>query len=167
MSGARTAVRTAVILSVVTLVVAIVGFVVTLILNAFVLDKYNAYGEVPIPGSGSVQLPAGQVTVSFHTAVIGTPNGGGLPVPQLGMRIDPPDGVPDPAVTESYGSTTTVNNDSHVYEYGWFKFRPRARTTSRPRVRSTDTSTRDWRLGAKAPTARWCGYSSCWPGSPC
>lgn len=101
-------------MSAVTLVVAGVGIVATLIVNAFVLDKYNAYGEVPIPGSGSVQLPAGQVTVSFHTAVIGSPNGGGLPVPQLGMAIDPPAGVPQPAVIESYGSTTTVNNDAHV-----------------------------------------------------
>ena len=45
------------------IVVAVVGFVATLILNAFVLDKYDAYGEVPIPGSGSLQLPAGEVTV--------------------------------------------------------------------------------------------------------
>ncbi|ORV99809.1 SHOCT domain-containing protein [Mycobacterium kyorinense] len=100
--------------SVLTLVVAVIGFAITLILNLFVLDEYNAYGEVPIPGSGSVQLPAGQVTVSFHTEVISSPSGGGLPVPRLGMRIDPPDGVPDPAVTESYGNTRTVNNDAHI-----------------------------------------------------
>jgi hypothetical protein len=96
------------------MVVGVVGFVVTLVLNAFVLDKYNAYGEVPVPGSGSLQLPAGEVTVSFHTEIIGTPTGGGLPVPRLGMDIDPPVGVPGPKVTENYGSTTTVNNDAHV-----------------------------------------------------
>ena len=39
------------IASILTLVVAVVGFIVTLVLNAFVLDKYDAYGEVPIPGS--------------------------------------------------------------------------------------------------------------------
>ena len=33
-------------------------FIVMLILNAFVLDDYDAYGEVPIPGSTSLQLPA-------------------------------------------------------------------------------------------------------------
>jgi hypothetical protein len=114
MSGARVAARVAVVLSVVTLVVAVAGFVLTLVLNAFVLDKYNAYGEVPVPGEGSLHLPAGQVAVSFHTQVIGSPSGGGLPVPQLGISIDPPAGVPQPAVTESYGSTTTVNNDAHV-----------------------------------------------------
>ena len=76
-SGRPVAVRIAILVSVVMIVVAVVGFVVTLILNAFVLDKYDAYGEVPIPGSGSLQLPAGEVTVSFHTEVIGRPAGAG------------------------------------------------------------------------------------------
>ena len=89
------------------------GFIVLPMLNAFVMDKFNAYGEVPIPGSASLYLPAGKVTVSFHTQVISGPSGGGLPVPQLGMDIDPPQGVPDPAVTENYSGTTTINNDAH------------------------------------------------------
>lgn len=98
--------------AVVMLVAAVAGFIVTLVLNAFFLDKYNAYGEVPIPGSGSVHLPAGDVTVSLHTLVIG--DGGGLPVPPLGITIKPPEGAQQPAVSESIGSTTTVNNDAHV-----------------------------------------------------
>jgi Short C-terminal domain len=114
MNGARVAVRIGVVTGVLTLVVAVIGFVGTLILNAFVFGKYNAYGEVPIPGSGSLHLPAGEVTVNFHTEVIGSPRGGGLPIPQLKLGIDPPAGVPQPTVTESIGSTTTVNNDSHV-----------------------------------------------------
>jgi putative oligomerization/nucleic acid binding protein len=95
-------------------VVSVAGFITVLVLNAFFLDKYNAYGEVQVPGSGSVNLPAGDVTVSFHTLIIGSTNGGGLPVPPLGVTITPPDGVAQPAVTESIGSTTTVNNDAHV-----------------------------------------------------
>jgi hypothetical protein len=95
------------------LVVSVIGFITTLVLNAFFLDKYDAYGEVPIPGSGSLHLPAGEVTVSLHTVVIGGPSGG-LPVPPLGVTIIPPDGVAQPVVTESIGSTTTVNNDAHV-----------------------------------------------------
>ncbi len=102
------------IASILTLVVAVIGFIVTLVLNAFVLDKYNAYGEVPIPGSSSLHLPAGEATVSFHTQTIGSPSGGGLPVPQLGLTIVPPEGIPDPQVTESWGTTTTVNNDAHI-----------------------------------------------------
>lgn len=96
------------------MVVAVGGFIVTLVLNAFFLDKYNAYGEVPIPGTGSLYLPAGEVTVSLHTVVISGPDGGGLPVPPLGVTISPPDGMAQPSMTESIGGTTTVNNDAHV-----------------------------------------------------
>jgi hypothetical protein len=112
-TGARLAARILVVMAVVTMVVGAVGFVVTLVLNAFVLDKYNAYGEVPIPGSGSLHLPAGEVTVSLHTQVISSPSGGGLPVPRIGFDIVPPPRVGDPAVTESFGGTTTINNDAH------------------------------------------------------
>ena len=69
------------------MVVAVAGFIASLVLNAFFLDKYDAYGEVAIPGSGSLHLPAGEVTISLHTVVIGSPNGGGLPVPPLGVTI--------------------------------------------------------------------------------
>ncbi len=100
--------------AIVMVVVSVGGFIVALVLNTFFLDKYNAYGEVPIPGSGSLYLPAGEVTISLHTMVIGSPNGGGLPVPPLGVTIAPPDGVAQPVVMESIGSTTTVNNDAHV-----------------------------------------------------
>ncbi|OBI65982.1 SHOCT domain-containing protein [Mycobacterium sp. E796] len=99
--------------AVVLMVVSVAGFIVALVLNAFFLDKYNAYGEVPIPGSNSLNLPAGEVTISLHAVVVGSPNGG-LPVPPLGVTIAPPDGVAQPALSESIGSTTTVNNDAHV-----------------------------------------------------
>jgi len=99
--------------AIVVMVASVVGFIVALVLNMFFLDKYNAYGEVPIPGSGSLYLPAGEVTVSLHTTVIGSTNGG-LPVPDLGVTISPPEGVAQPVVTESVGSTTTINNDAHV-----------------------------------------------------
>ena len=114
MTGQRTAARILIWISILTLVVSVAGFIATLILNAFVLDKYDAYGEVPIPGSSSLRLPAGEVKVSFHTQVIGSPGGGGLPVPELKLRLVPPDGVSDPKVIENFGSTTTVNNDAHV-----------------------------------------------------
>lgn len=112
MSG-RAGPRVAVVVSVLTLVTAVVGFIVTLVLNAFVLDDFDAYGEVPIPGSGSIELPAGEVTVSFHTVTTGQPTSG-FPIPALSINIDAPDGAPDPVVTESIGGTTTVNSDTHV-----------------------------------------------------
>jgi hypothetical protein len=114
MSGRRTVPRVLLTVAIVTMVLSVVGFIVALILNAFFLDKYNAYGEVPIPGSASVHLPAGEATISFHTQIIGTTSGGGLPLPDLRMNIDPPEGVADPEVTESIGSTTTVNSDARV-----------------------------------------------------
>jgi hypothetical protein len=95
------------------MVIAGIGFVVSLILNAFVFDEYDAYGEVPIPGSSSLHLPAGDVTVTFHTIVIGGTNGG-LPVPALKYRIGAPEGVAEPQLTEDYGTTTTVNNDARI-----------------------------------------------------
>jgi len=114
MTGGRTAPRIFILAAVLTLVVSVIGFIVTLVLNAFVFDEYDAYGEVPIPGSSSLHLPAGEATVSFHTQTIGSPSGGGLPVPQLGLAIVPPEGIPKPEVTESWGTTTTVNNDARV-----------------------------------------------------
>jgi hypothetical protein len=114
MTGRRTAPRIFILASILTLVVAVVGFIVTMVLNAFVFDEYDAYGEVPIPGSSSLHLPAGQATVSFHTQTIGSPSGGGLPVPQLGLTISPPEGVAEPEVTQSWGTTTSVNNDAHI-----------------------------------------------------
>ncbi|OBH84049.1 hypothetical protein A5681_20385 [Mycobacterium scrofulaceum] len=99
--------------AIVVMVVSVGGFIAALVLNAFFLDKYNAYGEVPVPGSGSLYLPAGDVTISLHSVVISGPDRG-LPVPPLGVTIAPPDGVAQPVVTESIGTTTTVNNDAHV-----------------------------------------------------
>jgi hypothetical protein len=101
------------VVAVVTLLAGLVGFITTMVLNAFVLDEYDAYGEVPIPGSNSQHLPEGEVIVSFHTIIIGSGDGR-LPVPRMSIHITPPDGVPDPVLTEDIGGTTTVNNDARV-----------------------------------------------------
>jgi hypothetical protein len=109
----RTGPRIAILAAVMALVVGGVGLVAMLILNAFVLDEYDAYGEVPVPGSTSLQLPAGEVTVSFHTMVTGSPSSG-FPIPDLKFSITPQQGTAKPEVTESVGGTTTVNSDTHV-----------------------------------------------------
>lgn len=98
-------------MAIVMMVVSILGLVGSIMLNAFAFDKYDAYGEIGIPGSADLTLPAGEVTITFHTLAIGSSGGGGLPIPALGMNIEPPPGVPQPEVTENYGSTTSVNND--------------------------------------------------------
>ncbi|BBX11173.1 hypothetical protein MNVM_02540 [Mycobacterium novum] len=112
MSGVRATRRVPVVVAAVLMAIGVIGFVVALMLNIFVLDRYNAYGEVPIPGTGTVHLPAGEVTVSLHTRVISSPSGGGLPVPPLSLGVVAPAGAADPEFTESVGITTTVNNDS-------------------------------------------------------
>lgn len=99
--------------AILTLVVAVGGFIVAIVLNVFVFDEFDAYGEVPIPGSGSLHLPAGEVTISFHTAVTGG-SGGSFPVPPLELGLRPRGGGPEPVVTETIGSTTTVNSDVRV-----------------------------------------------------
>ncbi len=108
----RTGPRILTAVAVLTMLASAVGFVLVLVLNAFVFDEYDAYGEVPIPGASSLDLPAGDVTVTFHTVLIGG-SGAGLPVPALKYRITGPSGT-DPELTEDYGSTTTVNNDARV-----------------------------------------------------
>ncbi len=110
----RTGPRVLTWVAVLTMVVSLIGFVVSLILNAFVLDEYDAYGEVPIPGSANLHLPEGDVTVTFHTVLIGSNGGGGLPVPPLRYRIAEAGSDTEPELTEDYGATTTVNNDARV-----------------------------------------------------
>lgn len=109
MAGSRTAAR--VVTAVVGALVAIsVGGLITLaVLSAFVWDRFDAYGEIPIPGAASVELPAGKVTANFHVRSAGK----GTAVPPLTMNIEPPPGVADPQVTEDLGGSVTVNNDIH------------------------------------------------------
>lgn len=92
------------------LVAGAVGLIVSLLMNVFVFDEFDAYGEIPIPGSERIHLPAGEVTINFHTFSTGS-SSGGFPVPPLKIRIVPPEGAPDPVLTETMGSTTSVNND--------------------------------------------------------
>jgi hypothetical protein len=113
MKGGWTVPRILAVSGILTMIVGGIGFVVVVALNAFVLDEFDAYGEVPIPGTGQVQLPAGEVQISFHTAVTGSPSGS-FPIPALKLGIDPPAGAPEPVLTESHGTTTTVNSDTHI-----------------------------------------------------
>jgi hypothetical protein len=114
MSGRRTAPRILLTFALVTMVVSIAGFVISMVLNAFVLDEYDAYGEVPIPGSEVLHLPAGEVTVTFHTLLTGSTSGSGLPIPKLGISINPSEGLAKPTLVENVGSTTSINNDTRV-----------------------------------------------------
>lgn len=109
---AWTAARAVRLSAILTLIAGGAGFILMMCLNAFVLDEYDAYGQVPVPGEGKVELPAGDVKISFHTLMVGSSNG--FVLPPLKLSIVPPDGVEDPVLTESHSGTTSVNGDTHV-----------------------------------------------------
>ncbi len=98
------------------LVVSVVGFVASIVMDMFI-DDYKDYGEVPIPGSQRLHLPAGDVVVSFHAVMPGANEGertDPIPKPQnLELVITPPSGVAQPSVTEKIGSGTADNSEVH------------------------------------------------------
>lgn len=102
-------------------------------------EKYGDYGEIPIPGSGEVRLPAGEVIISFHVRGYG---GRGLTLPELNFDITPPPGSPDPTVTEDFGGTVSVNDDAH--RRVWFM---RVPTAGRSAARATQDHCGTARLG--------------------
>jgi hypothetical protein len=116
MSGKRTVAEIVVRVSFAMVAVSIVGFLLTLAFDRLVSDDYDAYGKVPVPGSSSLHLPAGDVTVSFYTQLARPPaeEDGPVPVPELTMQLIAPDGVADPIVTENRGGSTTIGTDAHV-----------------------------------------------------
>jgi hypothetical protein len=100
--------------SVALVIVSIVGLVVSIIMNGFVLDKFDAYGEVPIPGTRTLHLPAGDVTVDFHSRYPkGADTDQPIPIPEdLEVTITPPNGVAEPTATESNGHDCGANTDN-------------------------------------------------------
>ncbi len=73
----------------------------------FLLFK-GPYGEVPIPGSATVHLPAGEVDVSLRTAG----PAGDVSVPPLSIRFFGPDGTTQPEVIESPRSKYADSQDN-------------------------------------------------------
>jgi hypothetical protein len=67
------------------------------ILLAFVLSDQDAYGELPIPGSTRLHLPAGEVDVTFRTDAHAEEE----PPPPMTLRVVGPDGIPRPEVLEA------------------------------------------------------------------
>ncbi|MCW1960418.1 MAG: SHOCT domain-containing protein [Mycobacterium sp.] len=87
-----------------------IGGLITTAVVGVTGDEYGSYGELSIPGSGDIHLPAGEVMISFHVRNYG---GRGLTLPRLNFDITPPPGVADPTVTEDFGPTVSVNDDAH------------------------------------------------------
>ena len=108
MNGGRASRIVTIVVSVLA-AISVGGLIVTAVLG-ITGEKYGNYGEVPIPGSGIVRLPAGEVIVSFS---ISDHQDRGMRVPPLTMDITPPAGVSDPLVTEDLGDMVAVGDDAH------------------------------------------------------
>jgi hypothetical protein len=93
------------------LIVSVVGLIASMA-YPIEFDGFDAYGEVPIPGTRTLHLPAGDVTVGFHGLY---PEGADIdkpiPMPQdLEVTITPPSGVPEPKVTKILGEASGDRN---------------------------------------------------------
>jgi hypothetical protein len=88
------------------------GFIASLVI-AGLSNAYKAYGEVPIPGSARLHLPAGDVVVSIHTEVL-EPEGEPVIPQNLELVITAPSGAPEPSVTDQLGDDIyTGTSDAH------------------------------------------------------
>ncbi|WP_157680236.1 SHOCT domain-containing protein [Mycobacterium dioxanotrophicus] len=112
MNGTRKAPKIATAVSGVLLAVGVAGAIVTALLNAFVFADSAAYGEVAIPGSAELELPAGEVVISYHAVTATT--GASVIVPSVKLRFEAPAGAPTPVLTDRMGGTTTSNRDVRV-----------------------------------------------------
>jgi hypothetical protein len=106
--GGRSLSRVVMIVLGVLAALSVAGLITTAVLGV-ASEKYGAYGEVAIPGSGQLYLPIGEVVISF----VADDDGPGLTVPQLNVDITPPPGAPDPTVIEDLGSTVSVDGETH------------------------------------------------------
>lgn len=132
MSSGGGAPRTAIIVSVIALVVGVLGIIASVMVNAFVIADDDAYGEVPIPGSASLELPAGDVDIAYRATTL-TVGGKGVMVPPIQLAIRPPTGVATPLITDSMSSSSKTNREitvrvftAHIEEAGTYRIDAKA-----------------------------------------
>ncbi|MDT5184725.1 MAG: hypothetical protein QOI29_2883 [Mycobacterium sp.] len=88
---------------------------VTCVLPLVVHD--DLYGDVPIPGSGTVHLPPGNVDVTLRSQRPDD-DAHAIRVPPLSIRISGPDGTPQPELIESRRAKC-VNSDCDIQTRIW------------------------------------------------
>lgn len=127
MSTGRSAPWTAIIASVITLVIGVLGVIGSVMVNAFVIADPDAYGEVPLPGSAALELPAGDVDISYRATTL-TVGGKGVQVPPIQLDITPPAGVAQPLITDSMTSSSKSNREvtvrvftAHIEQAGTYR----------------------------------------------
>ena len=132
MSNGGGAPRTAIIVSVIALVIGVLGIIASVMVNAFVIADDDAYGEVPIPGSASLELPAGDVDIAYRATTL-TVGGKGVMVPPIQLAITPPTGVATPLITDSMSSSSKTNREvtvrvftAHIKQAGTYRIDAKA-----------------------------------------
>jgi len=93
--------RTAFDWCVVAFVVGVVGFLASMVMDYASLTD-EAYGDVTVPGSARLHLPAGDVLVTLHTEAIAEHEDAVIP-DNLELLFTPPSGVGQPSVTDLLG----------------------------------------------------------------
>lgn len=93
--------RTAFDWCVVAFVVGVVGFLASMVMDYASLTD-EAYGDVSVPGSARLHLPAGDVLVTLHTEAISEHEDAVIPG-NLEVLITPPSGVGGPRMTDLLG----------------------------------------------------------------
>ena len=91
----------------------VTGFAVLGLVGIYVLPFIvyeDPYGEVPIPGSATLHLPAGEADLTLRS--VGSLEG--QPVPPLSIQISGPDGLLQPEVAESRRTKYFTAEDTWV-----------------------------------------------------
>jgi hypothetical protein len=108
------------------------GGIASIFVNGFVIADSAAYGEVPIPGSASLELPAGDVDISYRATTL-TVGGKGVMVPPIQLSIEPPAGVARPLITDSMSSSSKSNREvtvrvftAHIRQAGTYRVEVKA-----------------------------------------
>lgn len=97
------------------LVIGVVGAAGSAVVNFIVYDEHDKYGEVPIPGEGSVHLPVRTATIYFraHSDKFGDDEG--IPLPDgVEMTLIPPDGIAQPDISTDHSGVSSTNNNGWV-----------------------------------------------------
>jgi hypothetical protein len=88
-------------------IACVAGFFASMFLNGL-SNSYKAYGEVPIPGSAGLHLPAGDVVVSYHYKMSNPDDASTIPK-NLELGIRAPNALPQPSVTDDLGDDIYTN----------------------------------------------------------
>lgn len=95
-------------------IVCVAGFAGSLVLDNIVAFHwaFKDHGEVPIPGSETLYLPAGDVVVSYHYNMPNPDDKSTIPQ-NLELVITAPSGFPQPSVTDHLGDVSTNEDETY------------------------------------------------------